>query len=227
VSQWSGNLTESVALRSEGLALKSCNATLSSCRFFVLHMSVSHLGTDLWIQALQHFSPSDQANLLERPAALHAGGLAIVSRSRRRGACSLEVEVFPASTLSSGTSVSANASDRARVALPSDPCEEGLGQEMLVETVVHQGTEFLLVFSDAALHRFPIVQGTVGRMASQVFPPSETAAAVLVLPENVLAVAFEYSIRLTRFTDGNLSWLGTPLQVRDGSISLLGMFPWG
>ena len=69
-------------------------------------------------------------------------------------------------------------------------------------------------------------------MASQVLPPSDTAAgltaaAVLVLPENVLAVAFEYSIRLARFTDGNLSWLGTPLQVRDGSISVLGMFPWG
>ncbi|CAE7784834.1 unnamed protein product, partial [Symbiodinium microadriaticum] len=231
-SQWSGNLTESVALHSEGLALKICNATLSSCRFFVLHMSVSQLGTDVWMQALQHFSPRDEPSLVERPAALHAGGLAIVSRFGRSGACYLEVVVFTASTLSSGTSVSANASGRAQVELPSDPCEEGLGQEMLVETVVHNGTEFLLVFSDAALHRFPIVQGTVGRMASQVLPPSDTAAgltaaAVLVLPENVLAVAFEYSIRLARFTDGNLSWLGTPLQVRDGSISVLGMFPWG
>ncbi|CAE7938633.1 unnamed protein product [Symbiodinium sp. KB8] len=200
--------------------------------FFVLHMSVSQLGTDVWMQALQHFSPRDEPSLVERPAALHAGGLAIVSRFGRSGACYLEVVVFTASTLSSGTSVSANASGRAQVELPSDPCEEGLGQEMLVETVVHNGTEFLLVFSDAALHRFPIVQGTVGRMASQVLPPSDTAAgltaaAVLVLPENVLAVAFEYSIRLARFTDGNLSWLGTPLQVRDGSISVLGMFPWG
>ena len=135
--------------------------------------------------------------------------------------------VFPASTLSSGTSVFANASGRAQVALPSDPCEEGLGQEMLVETVVHNGSDFLLVFSDTALHRFPIVQGTVGRMTTQVFPPSDMAAAVVVLPENVLAVAFAYSIRLGRFTDGNFSWLGMPLQVRDGSISVLAMFPWG
>eukprot|EP00439_Symbiodinium_sp_Y106_P051927 s417_g6.t3 len=227
VSHWSGNFTESLALHSEGLALKCCNGSLSSCRFFVLHMSVSHLGIDVWMQALQHFSPPDQPNLLERPASLHDGGLAIASRFGRRGACYLEVVVFPASTLSSGTSVFANASGRAQVALPSDPCEEGLGQEMLVETVVHNGSDFLLVFSDTALHRFPIVQGTVGRMTTQVFPPSDMAAAVVVLPENVLAVAFAYSIRLGRFTDGNFSWLGMPLQVRDGSISVLAMFPWG
>ena len=97
------------------------------------------------MQTLQPLSRPEQpfGTSVDLPAALHDGGLAIVSRFGRRGACSLEVAVFPGSTLSSGTSVPgvpANASGRAQVMLPpSDPCADGL--EMIVETVMHNGTE--------------------------------------------------------------------------------------
>jgi len=137
--------------------------------------------------------------------------------------------MFAASALSSGTSVPANASGRTQELLPpSDPCEDGL--DMIVETVVHNGSEFLLVFSDTAIHRFPVVSGTLGPMSSQVFPLSELPiqpTAVAVLPENVLAVATNEAIRLMHFRDGPLSWLGMPLKVRHGGLAVDEMLPWG
>ena len=213
----------------KGLALRSCNATWGACSFIVLHAAVSQLGTHVWMQALRYVSPPDEGNLTAKPAALQDGGLAIVSRFGRRGSCSLGVAMFAASALSSVTSVPANASGRTQELLPpSDPCEDGL--DMIVETVVHNGSEFLLVFSDTAIHRFPVVSGTLGPMSSQVFPLSELPiqpTAVAVLPEKVLAVATNEAIRLMHFRDGPLSWLGMPLKVRHGGLAVDEMLPWG
>ena len=197
-AQWSGNIRGSAALRSGGLAVKSCNATRDSrpCQHMVLRMSKSPAGVSAL--SLRPVSPTPaEEGLYEKLVALPDGGLAIATRYGKIGACELDVVVFTAAALISG----ANASGRAHVLLPPrDPCN--FGEDMLATEFISAESEYLLLFSDAMMYRFPVVQGEVGQVIAEPLPEClSRPTGVLLLPQGFLAVASSWSVRLLSLKD--------------------------